>query len=297
MNAPSVLLTGASGFIGAALAHRLVREGWQVHLLLRPGSGREGLDDPALHIYEHDGSTAGLIEIVRQAAPQGVFHLASLFLAQHTAADIERLVQSNVLFSTQLAEAMAANGVKLLVNAGTSWQHYADGDYNPVCLYAATKQAFEAILRYYAECAGLRVCTLKLFDTYGPEDKRPKLLHLLKKTAQAGTALAMSPGCQLIDLVYIDDVLDAFLLAYGRLQSGAQEEAMAAYGISSGAPLPLKELAALYSQVSGLPLDIEWGGRPYRLREVMVPWTRYPQLPGWHPKISLAEGIARTLAG
>ncbi len=296
MKARSVLLTGASGFIGAALAQRLAREGWQVHLLLRPGSSRAGLDDAAFHLHQHDGSTAGLVEILRQAAPQGVFHLASRFLAQHMAADVEGLIQSNVLFSTQLAEAMAANGVKLLVNAGTSWQHYQDGDYNPVSLYAATKQAFEAILRYYAECAGLRVCTLKLFDTYGPGDQRPKLLHLLKKTAQAGTALAMSPGGQLIDLVYIDDVVDAFLLAFERLRSGAQQEPMAAYGISSGAPLPLKELAALYAQVSGLPLDIEWGGRPYRPREVMVPWTRYPQLPGWRPRISLAEGIRRTLA-
>lgn len=305
MSAPrSVLLTGAGGFIGAALARRLLADGWQVHVVLRPDSDRGALDgiEAQLTVHLHDGSTAGLVDIVRAAAPLAVCHLASLFLAQHTTADVERLVQSNVLFSTQLAEAMSVNGVRLLVNTGTAWQHYqegeADGGYNPVCLYAATKQAFEAMLRYYVECAGLRVITLKLFDTYGPGDRRPKLLALLKRTALSAmatataTPLAMSPGGQLIDLVHIDDVVDAFLLALARLQDGLVA-AMEDYGVSSGAALPLKEIAAIYARVSGLAVPIEWGGRPYRPREVMVPWTRYPALPGWRPKVGLEEGIAR----
>ena len=294
MTARRALLTGASGFIGAALARRLLQQGWQVDLVLRPDAdaGAWPQDQPVPAVHRHDGSTAGLIKIVRTAAPEVVFHLASLFLAQHTADDVERLVQSNLLFGTQLAEAMAANGVRLLVNTGTSWQHYQDGAERPVCLYAATKQAFLSLLRYYVECAGLRVLTLKLFDTYGPGDRRPKLLNVLKKAATSGAPLAMSPGEQLIDLVHIDDVVEAYLLAAARLQSGAVA-AMEEYGVSSLAPLPLRELAALYASAAGLPLTIEWGGRPYRPREVMVPWTQFQTLPGWQPRVDLADGLAR----
>jgi nucleoside-diphosphate-sugar epimerase len=295
VSARRALLTGASGFIGARLAQRLLDEGWEVHLVLRPDSASAALPAPTprLHVHRHDGSTMGLVDIMRAAAPQAVFHLASLFLAQHQPQDVERLVQANLLFSTQLAEAMAQCDVRLLVNTGTSWEHYEDADYDPVCLYAATKHAFSALLHYYAACHGLRVATLKLFDTYGPGDTRPKVLNLLKRIANEGSQLAMSPGGQLIDLVYIDDVLDAYVQAWQVLADGTQAEPMADYGVSSGAPLPLRDLAALYAQVSGKPLAIDWGGRPYRPREVMVPWTRYQRLPGWQPKVALADGLAR----
>lgn len=294
MSARRALLTGASGFVGSALTRRLLADGWDVHLLLREGSSADGLpaEDERLHIHRHDGSTVNLIEIMRAAAPEAVFHLASLFLATHKPEDVERLIHSNLLFSTQVAEAMAACGVRHLVNTGTSWEHYEDANYNPVCLYAATKQAFAALLHYYVECHGLRVVTLKLFDTYGAGDTRPKVLNLLKRIALEGTSLGMSPGEQLVDLVYIDDVIDAFMLAYEQLADGSQQAAMEEYGVSCGAPLPLREIAALYAQVSGKPLAIDWGGRPYRDREVMVPWHSYRSVPGWRPKVDLATGLA-----
>jgi nucleoside-diphosphate-sugar epimerase len=105
----------------------------------------------------------------------------------------------------------------------------------------------------------------------------------------------MSPGEQLIDIVYIDDVVDAFVAGAERLLAGL-EAPMEEFGVSSGNPLPLRELAATFSRVSGLPLDIEWGGRPYRPREVMQPWTRYRALPGWQPRVGLEEGLARLLS-
>jgi len=286
------LVTGASGFVGAALVRRLLADGWEVHVLLRESSSAEALPaaGPQLQLHRHDGSTLQLIDIMRAAAPQVVFHLASLFLAAHQPQDIERLINANLLFSTQLVEAMAACRVRKLVNTGTSWEHYQDQAYNPVCLYAATKAAFAALLRYYVEVHGLRVVTLKLFDTYGTGDTRPKVLNLLKRLANDGSSLAMSPGEQLVDLVYIDDVLDAFLLACQQLD--AQPQAMEEYGVSSGQPLPLKDIAALYAQVSGKPLNIEWGGRPYREREVMVPWHSYRSVPGWQPRVGLAQGLA-----
>ncbi|SHM97174.1 Nucleoside-diphosphate-sugar epimerase [Duganella sacchari] len=291
MSARRALVTGASGFIGAALTRRLLADGWEVHVLLRESSSDAGLPaSPQLHLHRHDGGTLQLIEIMRAAAPEAVFHLASLFLAAHKPEDIERLINANLLFSTQLVEAMSVCGVRKLVNTGTSWEHYEDAAYNPVCLYAATKQAFNALLRYYVEVSGLRVVTLKLFDTYGAGDTRPKVLNLLKRVANEGTSLGMSPGEQLVDLVYIDDVLDAFMLAYQQMD--AQANPMEDYGVSSGKPLPLKDIAALYAQVSGKPLNIEWGGRPYREREVMVPWQSYRTVPGWQPKVDLAQGLA-----
>jgi len=284
------LVTGATGYIGSQLVQRLVRDGWEVSIVARQGSSLAVLNSvlPVTSVQRHDGSTGSMIAAVAAARPDIVFHLASHFLAQHKSEDVVALVSSNVLFSTQLAEAMAANGVRYLVNTGTSWQHYENADYNPVNLYAATKQAFENILAYYVEAGLLKATTLALFDTYGPNDPRKKLVTLLRNTATSGEALHMSPGDQVIDLVHIDDVLDAFVLAADQI--GAQATPAAHYGISSGETLSLRQFVALFEKVTGKPVPIVWGGRPYREREVMVPWQA-PALAGWTPRIRLEDGL------
>lgn len=288
------LVTGGTGFIGSNLVRRLAIEGWDVHVLVRANSNVHILraDAGRLSCHEHDGSAQHMNELMQRVKPDTVFHLASLFLAQHTSDDLEPLVTSNVLFSTQLVDAMATTGVEHLVNTGTSWQHYLDADNRPVNLYAATKQAFESILAYYADSFGLKVMTLALFDTYGPNDPRAKLIALLWKTALAQRPLAMSPGRQLIDLVHVDDVVSAFVQAADLLH--VQTVAHARYGISSGRPMQLVDLVALFEAATGHTLPITWGERPYRPREVMVPWTSFEALPGWSPRIALETGIQDT---
>lgn len=288
------LVTGATGFIGNHLVSHLIRDGWDVHLVVRQNSHLPAFPEFSRAIkHTHDGTTEGMIRLLSEARPHVVFHLASLFLAQHESKDINSLVLSNVLFGSQLLEAMRVNNVSNIVNTGTSWQHYNNEDYNPVCLYAATKQAFEDILAYYTEATSIKAVTLQLFDTYGPDDPRPKLFHLLAKTAKSKEALAMSPGEQLIDLVYIDDVIDAYLCAanlLSTLPAGHQ-----VYAVSSGKPLPLRELVSIYEHVSGLKLHIDWGKRTYRPREVMLTWNKGKIMPGWHPTIGLHEGIRKSI--
>ena len=293
-NNRTALVTGATGFVGSHLVRRLIKDGWETHIITRPSSNLTQIEDVAdkVIVHQHDGTTNSMINIVKEAEPEIVFHLASLFLAQHTSEDIERLVQSNLLFGVQLAEAMTLQGVTKLINTGTSWQHYENEDYNPVCLYAATKQAFEDMLKFYVEASGLKVITLKLFDTYGPDDPRPKLFTLLRKVAEEQTELAMSPGEQLLDLVYIDDVIEGYLLAAKRLMDN-KVSSMEEYAISSGDPISLKDLVAVYGQIVKKPMPIKWSGRPYRSREVMVPWNKGESLSGWKPRIELAEGIKR----
>ena len=286
-----VLITGATGYIGSNLVSHLVKQGLDVHIITRPNSDLKVLDSilSAITLHRHDGTSAGMVEVLANAKPEIVFHLASLFLAQHKTGDIESLISSNLLFSTQLVEAMAVNGVNYLVNTGTSWQRYNNEDYNPVNLYAATKQAFEDILTYYIKAHGLKATTLALFDTYGPNDPRAKLIALLWKTANSQQPLSMSPGEQLIDIVYIDDVIRAYIKMADLLL--VQIDGYSCYGVSSGKPMRLKELVAAFQKATKTKLPISFGSRPYRPRETMVPWTEFKSIPGWYPQVPLEQGI------
>jgi len=226
--------------------------------------------------------------------PDTIFHLASLFLAQHTPGQVEPLVLSNVLLGAQLLEAMRAGGVQGLVNAGTAWQNFSGDEYLPVNLYAATKQAFADILLYYVETAGVRAVTLKLFDSYGPGDTRRKLLHMLLECMRSGQPLAMSGGEQVLDLVHVDDLCRAFLRAAELIADPAQP-ANAVYAVSGGQRRTLRAVVATVERAAGRPLPIVWGARPYREREVMQPWSG-PPVPGWQPQIGLEDGLRGLLA-
>jgi nucleoside-diphosphate-sugar epimerase len=291
-----VLITGSTGYIGSKLTTKLVLSGYDTHIVIRPQSDLSPLINILSNLTVHcsHGTTENLIEILHTIKPDIVFHLASLVIVNHSSDEIEPLIRSNILFGSQLVEAMVKSCCYHLINTGTSWQHFEQSDYSPVNLYAATKEAFEAILTFYSETSSLKVITLKLFDTYGPDDTRSKIIPLLQKAFKEKKELAMSKGEQLIDLVYIDDVINAYMVAAERHYNG-QSGKNETYAISSENPITLKEVVRTYEELIGHTLPINWGKRPYRNREVMIPWNRGTRLPNWYPEFDLKTGISKTL--
>jgi nucleoside-diphosphate-sugar epimerase len=287
------LVSGASGFVGSRLARLLADEGHSVSVIVRPNSDLSQLAPVLNRITVHrvDSEPGALSGIMAAEHPDVVFHLATHFVFDHKPEDVEALVASNVLFPVQLADAMARNGVRFLVNTGSAWQHFRDADYDPVCLHAATKQAFEDLLAYFVSAGKIECITLKLNDTYGPGDPRRKIFTLLRESALNRSSLKMSAGEQLIDIVHIDDVTAAFVAAAERLVEGAVAGRHEDYVVSSGRPLSLRKLVELYLQLSGTQLAVEWGARSYRDREVMVPWRKGKPVPGWSPRIPLEAGL------
>lgn len=293
MKALKVLVTGSTGFIGSHLVQNLHESGWDISVIVRSTSDRNRVSSSGLtRVYEHSGSSASMQKIVEVASPDVVIHLASLVLSEHTPSDVEELIQSNIIFGTQLVEAMTMCGVTSLVNTGTGWQHFNNSSYSPVNLYAASKQAFDSILQYYVEARALRVVTLKLNDTYGPADPRPKLLNLLVETALSHSELSMSDGRQEIDLVHVTDVAEAYMKAADLLMS-QNEVSRERYSVTSGKAITLRNLVRLCEEVWKVDLNVRWGGRPYRQREMMTPW-KGPTIPDWAPKVPLSVGLKAT---
>tara|TARA_Y100001972_G_scaffold128999_1_gene193315 strand:- start:6963 stop:7853 length:891 start_codon:yes stop_codon:yes gene_type:complete len=289
-----VIITGATGFVGSNLARKFVQKGFEVYLIVREGSSYHNIQDIVsdVIIYTYTGDVKGIYQFLLNSKSDTIYHIASCFVAEHKSEDIDRLVDSNLLFGLKVAEAAQLAGIRYFVNTGTSWQHFNNSLYNPVCLYAATKEAFEKLLDYYAESLTFNVISLHLFDTYGETDKRPKLINMLSQFSREGRVLDLSPGEQLLDLVHIDDVISAYLIA-GKLLRERKVSGHKIYGVSSGNSISLRSLIMLFEEVSGSKVKVNWGAREYRKREVMEPWTNFDQLPGWEPKINIREGLER----
>jgi nucleoside-diphosphate-sugar epimerase len=291
------LVTGASGFVGSHLVRRLLKDGAEVHVLARNESPLSAINDVTERITVHriGANSQSVVSAVECAQAEIVFHVAAHFKAEHEIADVRALVDSNIAFTADLLEGMKQTGSNKLINTGTAWQHFHDAEYDPVCLYAATKQAAEDLITYYRNAFGIRSITLKLFDTYGPGDVRKKLFHAFHQASASEAPLPFSGGDQLLDLVHIDDVVEAFVLA-AKLCGEFKPSQTETFGISARERITLRDAAKLYESISGLNLNIAWGARPYRIREVMNPWSRCKQLPNWMPSISLEYGIRSLLA-
>lgn len=291
----SAVVTGATGFLGMHLCVRLHACGVRITALVRPTSdaSRRTKLETLGTVAESDGSVAGLTDALRNAKPDLVFHLAANYVGTHGPEDVAPLLSDNVGLTASLCEATTAAGCPALVTAGTAWQNAGSGAHDaspaPNTLYAATKQAADEIIGYYARARDLNAITLKIYDSYGPDDPRRKFLTVLTETAARGETLRASPGDQQLHMVHVDDLIDGFIHAGNRLVSGTSK-GHESYTLPSMEAVTLRELADAWQAATKVQARIEWGATPHRPGEVLIPWEGTP-LPGWNPKISLEDGL------
>ena len=298
-----IVVTGATGYIGTHFVAALTAAGMRPHVLGRPDLTQARLAEtpalaaslPDVRVLEHDGSVTGIAEALSALSDPVVVHLAGLFVSLHQPEDVARLVASNVGFSAMLFDAMRLAQCKSIVSAGTLWEHGTDGAYAPVNLYAATKHAAEQLLDYYVRSEGFGAVTIKLLDTYGRNDPRPKLLPLLRKSLETGTALDMSSGHQPIYLTHVDDICTALLASAAMAtESGSQH---AVVSTLSEEPHSIREVVGLIEDVSERSLHVNWGARPDAAQMPQAPWSGASRPKGWRACVSLREGLKRYVTG
>lgn len=289
------IVTGGLGFIGDALVKRLLKDEYQVSLVVRKNENNSTLvpSSKSINTYElvniHE-----LINFFLDFKPDIVFHLAGKFISNHKSSDINNLINDNILFGNYILEATSKSNCNNFINIGTSWQHYNNEVYNPVNLYAATKEAYQNIAKFYIESTSIKMITLKLFDTYGPDDTRNKLINYVIGCIKNNEDIRISSGEQLINLVYIDDLIEGLIIAANRLINGATikyEE----FALAPNNPISIIDLVNNIVNISKSSLNVIFGAVDYRYREVFKPWNMYTLLPGWDAQITLQEGISRLL--
>ena len=296
-----VLLTGASGFVGANLARRLLRDGHEVHLLLRPGYNpwrlSEIMGDVRLHLaaLEDGPGVAGVVQRVR---PEWVFHLAT-HGAYSSQTDVVEIATTNVLGTIHLVEACLKADVEAIVNTGSSSEYgakdHAPAEAEPLepnSHYAVTKASATLYCQYTARRTGVRLPTLRLYSVYGPYEEPTRLIPTLLRRALAGELPPLVSPETARDYVYVDDAVEAYLLA----ATQAGREPGAVYNVGTGVQTTLREVVALTRRLLNVPAEPQWGTMPGRIWDTEV-WVSDPRKIqhdlGWMPRVSLEEGLQR----
>jgi nucleoside-diphosphate-sugar epimerase len=210
-------------------------------------------------------------------------------------ASLKELLFSNVLLPTTLATLMRRHVPEAcLINFGSSWQIGQAGESSPFNAYAASKAAVEPFFDHFA-LDGLRIATLRVYDTYGPNDPRNKVINLIADALITRQELPMSPGGQMIDLIHIDDVVagvEATIEFLAKQKKGTHK----IFALRSGQPVTIMHIVTLLKQAAGVveaPF-IKLGVYPYRERERFSLFANTTSPPGWHPRIELTAGLPQT---
>jgi CDP-3, 6-dideoxy-D-glycero-L-glycero-4-hexulose-4-reductase len=112
------------------------------------------------------------------------------------------------------------------------------------------------------------------------------------KNSKDSAQISISKGEQLLDMVHIDDVCRAYIIA-AKLLMNDDDIVNKEYGVFTGEAIPLKEIIMNLSRVLNQKFNINIGSKPYKKREVMIPCKTLVKLPSWEHLISLEEGLKR----
>jgi nucleoside-diphosphate-sugar epimerase len=252
-------------------------------------------EDVRLHVLHLHDSEA-VARVVSQIQPEWVFHLA-VHGAYSWQTDWEQMVRTNIQGTSNLLSACVKAGFEAFVNTGSSSEYgfkdHAPAENEPLepnSQYAVTKAAATLFCRYMAQSQRVHVPTLRLYSVFGPYEEPSRLLPTLMRRGLKGELPPLVDPNVARDFVYVDDVVEAYLVAAGKRTS----EWGPVYNVGSGAQITLLEVVKVAREAMAIGPEPTWNTMPNRQWDATV-WVcdnrKIRSELGWQPRRSFAEGF------
>lgn len=294
------VIFGGGGFIGSAIVDRLLSDGHELRIFERPRvepfrtfakpEKVEWVTGDLLSVHDVTDAVAGM---------DAVLHLVSFTLPKSSNDDILYDIQTNLVATIQLLNAMLAQNVKRILfvsSGGTVYgvPRYVPIDENhptdPMVSYGITKLTIEKYLLMYQRLHGVRSIILRVSNPYGPrqrvETAQGAATTFLYRALNNMSIEIWGDGSVVRDYIYISDVADAFAAA---LTYQGQESI---FNISSGIGTSLNDLVAEIENLLGRHIDRKYiDARPFDVPVSVLSNNLAGRELGWQPKVGLREGF------
>ena len=302
----TVLVTGASGFIGSHLVRRLIREGAEVHALTSNVSSvyPVRLVDVRESLMLHEGNLidrGAMDAIAERASPQIVFHLAAYTHVGKSWDRVDECVQANVQGTVNVLQALADARYTRFVYVGTS-EIYGDigvpfredAMVNPISPYSVSKYAAERYCRMFHRSYGWPIVMLRPFNAYGPRQSPDRIVPEIIVRALRGQPIDMTTGRQTRELNYVEDLVDGLMLA-----ATAPDVEGELFNLGCGEEVSMRDLATTILGLMDHPVEPRFGALPDRPAEIWRMYsdsTKAKKRLGWRPSRTLREGLEQTIS-
>jgi UDP-glucose 4-epimerase len=297
-----ILVTGATGMIGANLMHHLVGLGSRPWAFTRPGSDMlrlESIRDDIAIVAGDLCNGEAVAAAIRKIDPEVVFHLASSYFNPPTLTAAQHF-ETNVMGTLHLLEALRGRKDVRVVFAGSA-AIYRGGSrlsetdaMEPMSVFGASKAADTILGRTYARLYGVEFIELRIFSSFGPWERARRLIPYVILRALAGEPVEIGDGSQQRDFVYVSDTLSALVEAALRpLEAGL------VINISSGVGSPIRAVAERILAAMGNPVPLRVKScetRPDEIWEISGDATMAERHLGWRALTGLDEGLRRSIA-
>lgn len=295
------LLTGGTGFVGANLARRLLRDGHGVHLVVRPEHAgwriEEIRNDIQLHMIDFS-DTKSVSKTLAEIKPDWIFHLAAhgAYSWQKDALEIAR---TNFIGTVALVEAALKTGFESFIHTGSS-SEYGFKDHapsenewlEPNSDYAVAKAAATLFCRQRAQAHKAHIVTLRLYSAFGPYEDPNRLMPNLIRHGLKGELPALVNPDTARDYIYVDDVCDACIVTAQK----RPPEFGAVYNLGTGVQTTLREVVGAARRLLCISAEPQWGSMPSRIWDTSI-WVadnrKIKSELGWHPQFSFPQGFQR----
>lgn len=299
-----VLVTGGAGFIGSWLVDRLVAEGHDAAVVdnLRSGCARQVHEKAALYRLDIRDRRA-LDDVLARERPQIVSHHAGQVSVRRSVASPADDASVNVVGFLNLLEASRCHGVERIVFASSGGTIYGEQDtfpadethpLRPVSPYGVAKMACEHYLRCFHAMYGLPFIALRYGNVYGPRQSprgESGMIALFADRLLRGKSIHIhGDGRQTRDFVYVDDVVEANMLA---MRATGPE----VFNVGTGLETAINDVFEHLKRLVCSSASPEYGpAKPGEQRRSVLNVDRLARRLDWQPRTALADGLARTVA-
>jgi UDP-glucose 4-epimerase len=285
------LVSGAAGFIGSNLCRELLAKGARVHGAGRRNRSGLGAGVEYTPVDLSDDAAAG--ELMRAVKPDYVFHLASHVWGAPDLKHVLPTFRSNLQTTVNLLIAATEVGCERMVVTGSLVEPESANERVPSAPYAAAKWASGDYSRMFHALYRLPVVIARVFMVYGPaQQDETKLVPYTIRSLGRGEAPEITSGRRQIDWVYVDDVVDGLIAL--ALAPGVEGDTL---DLGSGSLISTADLVEMICSLMKSAVRPRFGAladRPLEpVRVAQVAETK--ALTGWTPRVSLEEGLARTI--
>ncbi len=297
---PTILLTGATGFIGSHILEALLNKGYPVVILKRSTSNVWRITHLLDKISTYDIDIDSLETAFTQHHIDIIIHTATFYRKFNKNNDITEMIKSNISFPVELLEIGIRNNLKAFVNTGTFFEYdcsqlpiHEKSMIKPFNFYAKTKLAFENILATYSD--QIIINTLRLFSPYGEKDNL-KLIPTLIKKSLSNEKIELSDGLQKMDFIYIKDVVSAYLKVIDKIQDQEKNNYYKLYNLGSGIAVSIRDLVSIIEQKLGKTIDKNFG-LPSK-SDIPIAFADISMISrelNWKPNYLLHDGIENTI--
>lgn len=284
------VVTGVTGFLGSHVARRLIHDGWDVVGIKRSTSDTGRLTDLQGHLTYLDADRDPLASLFPEGrGPDAVLHFATDYGRGN--APPSALLKANTLFPLELLDLAVRGRTPVFLNADTCYTL----EYKHLQAYTLSKKQLTQWGKLLATST-TRFINLVLQHPYGPGDGAGKFVpFILRQCLENPGDIDLTPGEQRKDFIYVDDVLDAITVVLDRAATLPEDYTDVECG--TGQTTSIREFVTTAHRVSSSRATLRFGALPYRENEIMFSQADVSVLKGlgWRPRVSLEEGIRRTI--